>query len=724
MPQETAMAKLVAALGQYFQPRGITRRMTVTNAKPAGKAQIIIGTIGEGRTAVPGQTFDIGNGDAYANGEVYELHGTGDPNDPQWRIGRRLVARNPKRGADLYAALPAPVWSTITNPDDTFANPICLGTEPDLNATTGANGEPLALIHAIYRTIVPGSYSVYKDHITDVQLQVKAATADGWRNIPKQQVTPSRPIRITLNADITNTTTAVAITLPADVTLDELMPGYYVHWRIDGEIVIGKIVSTVLLTILAASGRGAESTVAVSHTTGAQIDLLSGVAVAHGMDPGVETQARLAFVDGYGVAGPPSTVNVLTTWKRVSIPPVTSLSVDMRSNGFKLAWTRPTDPDTSLPVTARLFYKVYRNTSASTSGAKVVRERDMNLEDDIAASDWDTDATRAAAFWFGVLAFDGFGNESTIVWEKDNVPPPAPTGVTFTSVPNGILVSVDPNTDTAHLDPGFKEYVLYTNAAGSGTTGTEVSRGATLAFVWEVYSLDSQTYYQLASADYAGNVSALGTGNWKFVASLYPTNDWPQNGNFQDPDPETPAPGVTGAYPRWWTVDYNGMPGGRAYATYLAAGGAEGNRVIAVPVIANLPLSIGFYPVQSTIQIIPSQKTPTFEAWVMATQTLNDGGGAGGSDDHRISLSARLSSYAADDGGGSVGDYAVIGADTTLTANTWTKISIVMLPLSTTYPTGRTSSLSVYVSTSSIATFPQTNAAYTLYIDSVRIIWV
>lgn len=704
---ETALAKLVSVLGQYFQPRGITRRMTVTNARPAGKAQIVIGTIGEGRTALPGQTFDIGNGDSYANGEVYEIHGTGDPNDPQWRIGRRLVARNPKRGADLYAPLPAPVWSSVVNPDDGFGNPIALYTEADLNATTGANGEPLALVTAIYRTIVPGSYSVFKEHITDVQLQVKALSAEGWRNIPKQHVTPSRPIRISLNEALDESATAVAIALPADVSIDELIPGSYVHWRIDGEIVIAKVVSTVLLTVLAVGGRGAEGTPAASHVSGAEIELLSGMAVAHGMDPGVETQARVAFIDGYGVAGPPSTIQVLTTWYQTSVPQVSSLLVDMRSNGYKLSWGRPLDPDSSLPVTSKLFYRVYRNTSATTVGAKIVRDRDVNLEDDIAATDWDTDATRAQAYWFGVQAYDGFGNASTIVWAMDNVPPPAPSGVTFTSVPNGILVSVDPNVDTAHTDPGFANYRLYTNAAGSGTTGTELTASSSLVFTYEIHTLDSQTFYQITAADWAGNESVLLTGGWRYVASLYPTTDWPQNGNFQDPDAATPQPGVAGSRPRWWT--FNG-PDLATVLTYEPNGGTDGNRVMKFHYGANLQPTAY---IESVPQTLPSHLTPTVECWVYSTAA--------------ISLQMYYVFQLYNDDAGAVFNGSWTAAEPSLVATmaipatTWTRIrhTFPSTVQASAFSTARTGAIDVLPS---LALVP-THVAFDLYVDAVRVVW-
>lgn len=560
MSIDASFEKLVAMFRGYFQPKGIVRRMTVTNAKPAGKAQIIVGTIGEGLEAVPGQTFDIGNGDVYANGEVYELLGSGDPNDPQWRIGRRLIARNPPRGADRFAALPAPVWSAITNPDDGLSNPICLGTEADMTANVGLTSEPMSLSRALYRVNVPGSYSTYKDHLRVIQVESKRVNETGWRVSDPVQIKPERQIRITLNANITSGTTAVTIALPADVALAELHPGYYVHWKVGSEVMIGKVVTATLLTILAVGGRGAEGSVAASHSIGDAILLLTGQATIKGLEPGTQHQVRLSFVDGYGIPGPPSVVNVLTTWKRVSIPNLTTgtLKVNLERAGYRITWTRPLDPTTGVPMTTRLFYRIWRNTSKSLTGAKMVAET-TSYAANIPTSLWDPQnpatALPAGATWFGIQVLDGHGNISAgtngtdivdgVTWAQDNVPSPHPSYIAITLVP-------DVNTMHIHYDEPADTSGLPNDSGWGGELGllrADNTSGSNAALVKTFFGgateykppLDKAYYYQVVSIDLSGNASTAINSDlyWRVGIPEILAGTALRNGAFQTPDSGT-----------------------------------------------------------------------------------------------------------------------------------------------------------------------------------------
>jgi hypothetical protein len=353
-----AVGRLVDALlaTDRIQPKGVPGRFKVTGTKPGGKGREIVGTIfAQGKT-LPGQLVVVGDGDVYATGDEYEATGSGDPTNPNWRLGIRLKSQNPPRGANLYAALPSPDVSTIPT-DNGLQVIVGLATEENHNSLTGANGESLAMIRVFPQLIVPGSYSAYSDHLTNVIVQSKAVAAENWRSTLSQPVTPSRPIAISLAGPIGEGEVALAVTLPADVALADCLPGFYVHWRIDGEVMIGKLVTTTLLVILAAGGRGAEGTTAAAHATGAQTQLLTGMATVEAIEPGIETSVRVAFVTGYGVAGPPSVTNVLTTWRRFVIPALTTgqFTVEMRQNGYHLTWERPWDPaqlPAHVPVTA------------------------------------------------------------------------------------------------------------------------------------------------------------------------------------------------------------------------------------------------------------------------------------------------------------------------------------------------------------------------------------
>lgn len=725
MSTEHLITQLVSGLSKFFVRHPEERRFSVTQVRP----NVVIGTVGVGRRAKPGRVIRVGNEVEYVAGEVYKLYESGDPTNPQPRLGERLVSRNPPRGINAFAALPAPVLDATIDPMSVDSNPISLQTEASHNSLTGVNGEPLAAIQVVYNAIEPGSYSVYKTttHLAKVKIEIKKLGAVIWTPATLAPITPAQPRRMAFDpaASLSSVGLSVPVVLPADLLADEFLYGLWARWRIDGEIVIGKLttVAAVLTLVIMTGERGHTSTTAVAHPVGSQVELLSGIATVDPVEPGVEMSVRASFVNYGDVQGPPSVANVLTTWRRVSVPPPSAFTVEMLSNGFHLAWNRPLDPNDGLggitPVTARLRYRVVRNiTNALDGTAQVVIPASMSLSVDVPASNWSNDATRAAAFWFGIVAMDGFGNESTIVWAKDDVPPPVPTDVTFTSVPNGIFVKVDPDTDTAHKDRGFKEFVLYTNAAGSGTTGTEVTRAAPLSFTYEIHSLGSQTYYQLASADYAGNVSVLDTGNWKYVASLYPTTDWPQNGNFQDPDPELQDAGFTfEPVPRWWTLTYINLIS--STVSYEPTGGMDGNRVVQFSMPANIAASTVWQPFLSAKQPIPSAATPTFEVWVFSTQTLDAAGG--GHADRRPKIIATLWGYEDDDGSGAAGTIDNISSAVTLPANVWTKITLPLTQPMGTLATARLYELTFGIYLQAPLSFPMDNPAFTLAWDAARV---
>lgn len=662
---QTQLGKFIASLVPYFQPRGITRRMTVTNARPPGKATVIIGTIGDGPEAVPGQVFDIGNADAYANGEVYEIHGSGDPNDPQWRIGRRLVARNPRRGADLFAPLPIPIWHTNVNPDDGASNPICFGTEQDFDSTTGANGEPNALIRCFYRTVVPGMYSVWKEHLQNIQPQYRPAGGDAnapWRQGQLQAIQPGRPIHISTSAPVSAIDTSIPVAIPADVAARECHFGYYVHWRVEAEIVIARLalISSAYVLVVLADGRGAEGTTAAAHASGVQVELLTGQATIPHVEPGTDFAVRLAFQDGYGVNGAPGVVNVLTTWQRSSIPALTSaqFSVEMRSSGYHLVWERPTDPASGQPVTARLRYRIYRNTSATTTGAKIVEEGSMGFTADIAATLWDTPATQAGAFWFGIQPYDSFGNAGAIVWKKDDIPPPNPdpANVSVDPTANGIVITIAA-IDTARDDPGWKEYVLYGASDQLGTGAVERARFSPNMVTLQVEPDAMSTAYQVVSADWAGNVGALSAGAvyWKYVPALYWTDRIPMNGNFQ-------LGNENNDFARYWEV-ITGTFAGYAMntgVTWSTSGGISGNKSIVLTYAGSGSRNFG---IRSTVAVpLNAYKDAFASLWAKIH----------GGDGRTLSVDYRFECYSDDAGTVLLGTYGLFEQDIVSPVNdTW-----------------------------------------------------
>jgi hypothetical protein len=591
-----------------------------------------------------------------------------------------------------------------------------------------------------YQAIRRGAYDLVGQGWTRMRIRyrqtdptlfiIDGANITSWIDQGSSLPHPSVTILTTLLAGITALSTSLLLAANLDIPPNPSgAAGGAIRLLVDNEIVSGDY--TAATGVVSNLSRGVEplagdtTTNANSHALGAPVTVLSASIDIPTLATGTPYYVQIAPAREDGTIGiyVPNVPIAFTSWEQEQPPAdVSGILMNQTKAALDARWHRVLADINGHPMHDLRGYDILRSPDPSTSpgwdaGTKTTPSTQL-------PASWSTltDApvdgksavptnavlwpiARGSGNWIGIRAVRNAGPVSVHwVWTLDNTPPPAPSGVSFTSVPNGILVSVDPVTDPAHGDPGFKEFVLYTNAAGSGTTGVEVTRSMDLDFTYQVYSLDSQTYYQLASADWAGNVSALATGGWRYVASLYPTNDWPQNGNLQDPDPTTPPPGTAGARPKHWP--FFAASGSMTNPRYLATGGAEGNRVVAVDVAANAVANTQAQ-FQSDPQVIPSQKVPTFEVWVYSTQTLAT-----------FAMFGLVTGFANDDGSGTLGTYSFSSGNTPLAANTWTKITIVL------------TNINGHIAGTRVATLlfgplygPGTDAAATIYLDSVRIVF-
>lgn len=538
---------LVNHLASLFERKREKRQATIVGverSEQSGRQGYVTAEIQRGQNSSYIQKIYVGDAASFTVGDQYWIRGSGNPVDPDWQFGEAIKSRNPTKGADVDKPVIVLTIPVATNPDDGFSNPVGVGTEQDLDANTGANAEPQAIARIYYRTIVPGTHSVYdpSTYVTHVVPQVRRVIDENWRQMPAVAVWPSAAKRLRLVDPIDDNDLAANVSDDDGVPGDDWPIGHYVYWQIDGEIVLAKVSITGVMTILT---RGVEGTTAVAHLANAAILLLTGMAVLTGLDPGVNHEVRVSAQTGHNQVGPPSVSVAFVTWQRTSIPGLTGAQylVEMRSNGFHLEWSRPTDPATLNPHTGRLSYRIYRNTDDAIDGnEKIVAEGITGFSTDIAATLWDVPATQATAYWFGIEPYDSFGNEGTILWEKDDAPAPHPFhgAVTIWPTVDSVRVHYDQSQDTGALpgDPGWgSELALYRATDTSGTGATDVKHffaGAT------EYAppLDQAYYYQVASVDFAGNVSTpINTDlYWRIAIPELLSQTGLRNGSFQVPE--------------------------------------------------------------------------------------------------------------------------------------------------------------------------------------------
>lgn len=543
---------LVNHLASLFERKREKRQATIVGverSEQSGRQGYVTAEIQRGQNSSYIQKIYVGDAASFTVGDQYWIRGSGNPVDPDWQFGEAIKSRNPTKGADVDKPVIVLTIPVATNPDDGFSNPVGVGTEQDLDANTGANAEPQAIARIYYRTIVPGTHSVYdpSTYVTHVVPQVRRVIDENWRTMPAVAVWPSAAKRLRLTAGIDDNDLVAAVSDDDGVPGDDWPIGHYVYWQIDGEILLAKVAIDGTMTILA---RGVEGTTAVAHLANAAILLLTGMAVLTGLDPGVNHEVRVSAQTGHNQVGPPSVSVAFVTWRRTSIPGLTGAQylVEMRSNGFHLEWTRPTDPDTSNPHTGRLSYRIYRNTTNAINGdEKIVAEGITGFSTDIAATLWDVPATQADAYWFGIEPYDSFGNEGTILWEKDDTPPPAASFSSWWITPMDLAIRVSYSAidDSSNVtsDPGFLQFVLYraTSTAGANETAIGVFGGPNDSSASTNYEppLDRAYYFQIASMDFAGNVSPRTNTDsyWKIGLPNVFVSVGVRNGNFQVPNP-------------------------------------------------------------------------------------------------------------------------------------------------------------------------------------------
>lgn len=532
---------LVSSLRGLFEPKRTRRTGTVVRIQrdgangTTGRPVYAVMQIGESQNEI----VPIGNGMAVHTGDVWSVTGSGDPAAPDWRLDIRQQSAAPAMGADLEQDRVSLVIPTYSDPDDSLSRPIGAISEEQLNSLTGTNGAPMALVHIFPRTVVPGSYTVYggAEFITQVSVHIRATDSDNYLPVGDYSVFPTRPLHVVLGASLAASALTVSATLPDDITINDLISNYHVYWRIKDEIAIGKLVDAgggSYELQFTSDGRGVESTTARAHASGVKAELLCGKITAPGLEPGKSYKLYIQSVTGYGVPGEKSNEVTFTSWARTSIPAVASCTVEQREGGAWLTWTRPVSG--GLPLTD-VKYRIWRHTASggtSTAGTMVA--------DRVDALNAFIQGSNGSGNYYGIQAYDTFGNASDVTWGSDSTAPPAPSTDSWDVIPLDYSVRVgyfaSSDTNLAKSDAGFKSFVLYRATDTSGTSATEVG-----TFITDVFDytppLDRAYYYQLVSRDWAGNTTSRVNDDlhWKIGLINGISDAGVVNGNLQIPGP-------------------------------------------------------------------------------------------------------------------------------------------------------------------------------------------
>ena len=285
-----------------------------------------------------------------------------------------------------------------------------------------------------------------------------------------------------------------------------------------------------------------------------------------------------------------TTVDNATYWKRDDGTPSApaGLNVTALQASFKLTWTKP-----SYSQLKNIDYLIIQRSDnvSSFSTHKIDKNTDTHFWSTL---DVPTPANVATYSYFAIGAYDYNGNFSGYSsFDQDTAPPaaPNPANVRITAARGGVQVNIN-NNETPHLDDSWKEYYLIrsdTNGAGSNLVIAAQFSGKS-AFVYEV--VYTNYYWQVVSADWVGNYTAINASNWTRAQVLYPTDPrqlLPANGDFQEPDPANSAlpihwalTGLTGltivltSYPLVGSMSYQ-LSGGSLGSSYV--GGTLGASV-------------------------------------------------------------------------------------------------------------------------------------------------
>jgi hypothetical protein len=527
-----AVIRIIQALSGAFEGKREEVTAVITHVQPApagGQAYALARVGNDVDQYIP---FD---GRPVAVNEVWQATKSKSSTNPKYRLDIPIRRLQPAVGADLYAAMPALVISAVTDPGDPLAMPIGAVSEEDLNSLTGSNGEPLAMVRCLFRSRIPGSYDIYDPatFITHVGLKLKKTTEPTWSSyLGVSNVFPSRPMAILLASSLGAGVLSASVSLPAGVNAGDYIVNRYVHWDISGETVIGKLNAAAnTLTILQ---RGADGTDDAAHGANEEAQLLTAECDAGGLEPGAAYQLYVQGVNGQGVPGPPSATVSFTAWRRITLPAVASVTVEQREAGMWVTWPRPLSG--GVPLT-RVYYKIYRNTSASTSGATVIDERCDGLSAQVPGS-------KGSGNYVGIQVLDTMGNSSTVTWGSDTAAPPHPSENSWQVIPGDYDITLHyiPENDTADTmdDPGFKGWALYRATDTAGTGATLVRWFGRTTVLTYVPPLDAAYKYQAVPYDHSNppNIASLINNNRHWRSGIPNSfNLGVINGNLQLPGP-------------------------------------------------------------------------------------------------------------------------------------------------------------------------------------------
>lgn len=606
--------------------------------------------------------------------------------DPTWKIvdvlsGPRISFGEPIAALMAKPVIPGASFGGVYTESQT-------ATTDNPNAVADPGAPPKARLYLYPRSIVPSSYSAYQQRAKAIRVQGRELGDTEW---PEQYtdwpLNPANTLWSVLAGSVTSSSTTITLTVPLD-RVNELLVDQPAYWQIEAEVLLAIATNngggSVTLTVVAhngvddaslgqgfvtsALGRGVDGTDAASHTAGVTVILLSAMVAPDNLRPGTDYEVRVAFVNASNQAGPWSDIVGVTTWEQ-PVPPAApaSLVVAHLSSAFQAQWDPVvTDANGDYRSDVKRYLAV-RHTAALAVGLSLAQVLSAGATQvaDTPATVISVPATKGNGNFIGVAAVGSEGLISEWDWGSDTTPPPSPdpANVTFTSVPNGVLVNIDP-ADTADEDPGFKEFLLWKASDSAGSSATAELSFKTLSTVYSI--LGSETgWYKVTSTDWAGNYGLPGSTGWKFCKSEYPDNGIvPYNGDFQLPNTDQ-------SLPIHWTITNTNpstFPG-----SYVLVDGLRGDRAIKAQKVAGASTSESI----TLLHTIPRPWNPyadiTVSFWLRA---LTPGGS--------LTVSTGVPLFVNENGSGSgypsssglgVGFHSIAGVPTS-----WTRYTATLTP--------------------------------------------
>lgn len=520
--------------------------------------------------------------------------------------------------------------------------------------TPDQNPDPItanAALYLYYWHTLPGSYSVFDQHIKAVAYQTREAGFEEWEYSNTVPLYPDRKVQGVTTTLLTTSGTAVGIA--ADLGYAGfLLQGQPAYWRINSEVMLGMYAAGTIGIVdytgpgSAVRGEGftystggraqPQGGALAEHAIGSTVELLMGQIALPALRPASDYEVKIAFVNQANRLGPWSSVQSFTAWSQDVKPSAPDdLTVEHLSAVMNATWTRvTTDANANLRGDIRR-YAVARHTAAlagtlTFAAVAALATIVAGTAYPISNTSAQVPSTQGYGNYIGVAAISDNGLLGDWSWGSDTTPPPNPDPENWTvaSVPGGVNISYDPaynletgasHADTGHgagtpatSDPGFKEFVVYRASSSTGGSAVEIGRFPSGSFPKPLYN--PQAYYKIVSADWAGNIATLGTTEWKFAPSLYAQEGIPFNGTFQIPTTDL-------SMPLEWTFSKSASV---SAVTYEQSGGLFGNRTVKIVIPAQTIANSGQRPEVTLTSSLIYPFTPgrgySYRVWVNSDQ--------------------------------------------------------------------------------------------------------